>query len=48
MKRSVYFRWGPEQQSMFETLRQKLREALILILPEGVDDFVVYYDVSIT
>lgn len=30
-----------------ETLRQKLCEALILTLPEGVDDFMVYFDASI-
>ena len=32
----------------FETIRQRLCEASILTLPEGVDDFVVYCDSSIT
>ena len=42
------FRWGPKQQVAFETLRQRLCEALILTLPEDVDDFMFYCDVSIT
>ena len=47
-KKSVAFCWGPEQQTAFETLRQRLCEAPILTLPEGVDDFVVYCDALIT
>ena len=43
IKKSVIFWWGPDQQSTFETLRQRLCEAPILVLPEGLDDFVVYY-----
>ena len=48
MKKVVVFRWGPEQQVAFETLRQRLCEAPILALPEGVEDFVVYCDASIS
>ena len=44
----MHLRWGPEQQSTFETLRQRLCEAPLLTLPEGVEDFVVFYDASIT
>ena len=44
----VDFRWGPEQQRAFETLRQRLCEAPVLTLPEGVEDFVVFCDASIT
>ena len=40
-EKSVVFRWGPEQQAAFKTLRQQLCEAPIMTLPEGVDDFVV-------
>ena len=43
-KKTVTFRWGPEQQAAFETLRQRLCEAPILTLPEGVEDLVVYCD----
>ena len=43
----VVFRWGPDQQAAFETLRQRLYEAPILVLPEGIKDFVVYCNVSI-
>ena len=46
-KKSVAFRWGPGQQAAFEALRQRLYEAPILTLPEGVDDFVVYGDALI-
>ncbi|GKA59453.1 putative reverse transcriptase domain-containing protein [Tanacetum coccineum] len=38
--------WGEDQESAFELLKQKLCEALILALPEGNDDFVIYYDAS--
>ncbi|GJU59652.1 putative reverse transcriptase domain-containing protein [Tanacetum coccineum] len=38
--------WGEDQESAFQLLKQKLCEALILALPEGNDDFVVYYDAS--
>ncbi|GJS96506.1 putative reverse transcriptase domain-containing protein, partial [Tanacetum coccineum] len=39
--------WGENQESAFQLLKQKLCEALILALPEGNDDFVVYYDASL-
>ncbi|GKF03126.1 putative reverse transcriptase domain-containing protein [Tanacetum coccineum] len=35
-----------DQESAFQLLKQKLCEAPILALPEGNDDFVVYYDTS--
>nr|GEV19635.1 transposon Ty3-G Gag-Pol polyprotein [Tanacetum cinerariifolium] len=38
--------WGENQESAFKLLKQKLCEALILALPEGNDDFVIYYDAS--
>ena len=46
-KKSVTFRWGPEQQTTFETLRQKLCEAPVMTFLEGVDGFVVYCNASI-
>ncbi|GKB37382.1 putative reverse transcriptase domain-containing protein [Tanacetum coccineum] len=39
--------WGEEQESAFQLLKQKLCEALILALPEGNDNFVVYCDASL-
>ncbi|GKC38867.1 putative reverse transcriptase domain-containing protein [Tanacetum coccineum] len=39
--------WGKDQESAFQLLKQKLCEALILALPEGNDDFVVYCDASL-
>ncbi|GJS65811.1 putative reverse transcriptase domain-containing protein [Tanacetum coccineum] len=38
--------WGEDQELAFQLLKQKLCEAPILALPEGNDDFVVYYDAS--
>ncbi|GJZ89611.1 putative reverse transcriptase domain-containing protein [Tanacetum coccineum] len=38
--------WGEDQESAFQLLKQKLYETLILALPEGNDDFVIYYDAS--
>ncbi|GKC43801.1 putative reverse transcriptase domain-containing protein [Tanacetum coccineum] len=35
-----------DQESSFQLLKQKLCEAPILALPEGNNDFVVYYDAS--
>lgn len=46
-EKNVVFRWGPDQQLAFETLRQRLCDAPILALPDGFDDFVVYCDASI-
>jgi len=46
-RKGVAFSWGPEQQTSFETLRQRLCEAPVLALPEGMEDFVVYCDASI-
>nr|GEX80016.1 putative reverse transcriptase domain-containing protein [Tanacetum cinerariifolium] len=38
---------GEDQEMAFQILKQKICEALILALPEGNDDFVVYCDASI-
>ncbi|GJX06126.1 reverse transcriptase domain-containing protein [Tanacetum coccineum] len=38
--------WCKDQESSFQLLKQKLCEALILALPEGNDDFVVYCDAA--
>nr|GEY96727.1 putative reverse transcriptase domain-containing protein [Tanacetum cinerariifolium] len=38
--------WGEDQEISFQLLKQKLCEALILALPEGNDNFVVYCDAS--
>ncbi|GKC57677.1 putative reverse transcriptase domain-containing protein, partial [Tanacetum coccineum] len=36
-----------EEEEAFQTLKQKLCSAPILALPEGTEDFVVYYDASL-
>nr|GFB60787.1 putative reverse transcriptase domain-containing protein [Tanacetum cinerariifolium] len=41
------YRWGEDQESAFQLLKQKLCEASILALPEGNDDFFVYCDASL-
>nr|GEV07054.1 putative reverse transcriptase domain-containing protein [Tanacetum cinerariifolium] len=38
--------WGNEQENTFQTLKDMLCDASILALPEGPNDFVVYYDAS--
>ncbi|GJV20985.1 putative reverse transcriptase domain-containing protein [Tanacetum coccineum] len=35
--------WGVEQEEAFQTLKNNLCDAPILTLPDGVEDFVVYY-----
>nr|GEV49619.1 hypothetical protein [Tanacetum cinerariifolium] len=38
---------GKEEEEAFQTLNQKLCSALILALPEGTEDFMVYCDASL-
>ncbi|GJU75550.1 putative reverse transcriptase domain-containing protein [Tanacetum coccineum] len=45
-QKSKTFDWGEEQERAFQTLKDKLCNALVLALPDGPEDFVVYYDVS--
>nr|GEZ66631.1 retrovirus-related Pol polyprotein from transposon 17.6 [Tanacetum cinerariifolium] len=44
---AVKFEWGDTQEAAFQLLKQKLRSARILALPEGSGDFIVYCDASI-
>ncbi|GKE50187.1 putative reverse transcriptase domain-containing protein [Tanacetum coccineum] len=45
-QKSVKFDWGAKAEAVFQLLKQKLCSALILALPEGSEDFVVYCDAS--
>nr|GEV56829.1 putative reverse transcriptase domain-containing protein [Tanacetum cinerariifolium] len=45
-KKNKKFKWSDEQEIAFQTLKDMLCDALILALPEGTDDFVVYCDAS--
>ncbi|GKB37322.1 putative reverse transcriptase domain-containing protein [Tanacetum coccineum] len=40
------FDWGEEQELAFQTMKDKLCNAPVLALPDGPEDFVVYYDAS--
>ncbi|GJR23236.1 reverse transcriptase domain-containing protein [Tanacetum coccineum] len=40
------YEWDEEQEAAFETLKSNLCDALVLSLPDGVEDFVVYCDAS--
>ncbi|GJV20408.1 putative reverse transcriptase domain-containing protein [Tanacetum coccineum] len=40
------FDWGEKEEAAFQMLKQKLCSALILALPEGSENFVVYCDAS--
>nr|GEU60778.1 reverse transcriptase domain-containing protein [Tanacetum cinerariifolium] len=46
-QKKVKFDRGDKQEEDFQIIKQKLCSALILALPEGSKDFVVYYDASI-
>nr|GEV74518.1 putative reverse transcriptase domain-containing protein [Tanacetum cinerariifolium] len=45
-QKNKMFKWGGKQENAFQTLKDLLCDALILALPEGADDFVVYCDAS--
>ncbi|GJW65385.1 putative reverse transcriptase domain-containing protein [Tanacetum coccineum] len=45
-QKSKTFNWGEEQEYAFQTLKDKLCNAPVLALPDGSEDFVVYYDAS--
>nr|GFA83425.1 putative reverse transcriptase domain-containing protein [Tanacetum cinerariifolium] len=45
-QKKVKFEWGNKQEAAFQLLKQKLCSALILALPEGSEDFIVYCDAS--
>nr|GEY03127.1 putative reverse transcriptase domain-containing protein [Tanacetum cinerariifolium] len=40
------YEWGEKQEGAFQMLKDNLCNAPILSLPDGVEDFVVYYDAS--
>ncbi|GJS69687.1 putative reverse transcriptase domain-containing protein [Tanacetum coccineum] len=40
------YEWGVEQEEAFQTLKDNLCNALILSLPDGIEEFVVYCDAS--
>nr|GEU74927.1 putative reverse transcriptase domain-containing protein [Tanacetum cinerariifolium] len=42
--KNVKFDWSEKVEAAFQLLKQKLGSALILALPEGSENFVVYYD----
>nr|GEU40713.1 hypothetical protein [Tanacetum cinerariifolium] len=46
-QKKVKFEWGDKQEAVFHLLKQKLYSVPILALPEGSEDFIVYYDASI-
>ncbi|GJU24076.1 putative reverse transcriptase domain-containing protein [Tanacetum coccineum] len=46
-QKSVKFEWGEKEEAAFQLLKQKLCNAPILALPEGSENFVVYYDASL-
>ncbi|GJS67395.1 putative reverse transcriptase domain-containing protein [Tanacetum coccineum] len=45
-RKNTPFEWSREQDEAFTTLRKKLCEAPILVIPEGTKDMVVYSDAS--
>ncbi|GJY72773.1 putative reverse transcriptase domain-containing protein [Tanacetum coccineum] len=45
-QKSVKFDWGEKEETAFPMLKWKLCSAPVLALPEGSENFVVYYDAS--
>ncbi|GJS63233.1 putative reverse transcriptase domain-containing protein [Tanacetum coccineum] len=45
-QKGIKFDWGEKEEDAFQLIKQKLCSALILALPEGSEDFVVYCDAS--
>ncbi|GJR01731.1 putative reverse transcriptase domain-containing protein [Tanacetum coccineum] len=45
-QKKVAFEWGDKQEAAFQTLKNKLRSAPILTLPQGAENFIVYCDAS--
>nr|GFB57045.1 putative reverse transcriptase domain-containing protein [Tanacetum cinerariifolium] len=45
-QKKVKFEWGDKQEAAFQLLKQKFCSALILALPEGSEDVIVYCDAS--
>nr|GEU39235.1 putative reverse transcriptase domain-containing protein [Tanacetum cinerariifolium] len=45
-QKSVHVEWGDEEEVAFQLLKQKLCSALILALPEWIENFIVYCDAS--
>nr|GFB54143.1 putative reverse transcriptase domain-containing protein [Tanacetum cinerariifolium] len=45
-KEAIKFEWGNKQEAAFQLLKQKLCNAPILDLPEGSEDFIVYFHAS--
>ncbi|GJX36299.1 putative reverse transcriptase domain-containing protein [Tanacetum coccineum] len=45
-QKGIKFDWGKKEENAFQLIKQKLCSALILTIPEGSEDFVVYCDAS--
>ncbi|GJV21524.1 retrovirus-related pol polyprotein from transposon 17.6 [Tanacetum coccineum] len=45
-QKKVKFDWGDKQEEVFQLLKEKLCSAPILALPEGAENFIVYYIAS--
>ncbi|GJX66281.1 putative reverse transcriptase domain-containing protein [Tanacetum coccineum] len=43
-QKKVKFDWGDKQEATFQLLKRKLCSAPILALPEGAENFIIYYD----
>ncbi|GJS91000.1 putative reverse transcriptase domain-containing protein [Tanacetum coccineum] len=45
-RKNVKFDWGEKEEAAFQLIKQKLCSAPILALPKGLENFVIYCDVS--
>ncbi|GKC97255.1 putative reverse transcriptase domain-containing protein [Tanacetum coccineum] len=44
VQKKITFEWGDKQEAAFQTLKNKLCSAPILALPQGAENFIVYFD----
>nr|GEV64089.1 hypothetical protein [Tanacetum cinerariifolium] len=45
-QKGIRFDWSEKEENAFQLIKQKLRSAPILALPERSEDFMIYYDAS--
>ncbi|GKE72236.1 putative reverse transcriptase domain-containing protein [Tanacetum coccineum] len=45
-QKGIKFDWGEKEENAFQLIKQKLCSVPILAVPEGSEDFMVYYDAS--
>jgi len=45
-RKSVKFNWGESQKKNFQKLKDRLNFAPVLVIPSGIERYVIYSDAS--